>query len=137
MLPTVCACNKLRRAARAITAFYDAALKGSGLTTPQFSLLRTLARSGPCSLSQFAEHTGHDRTTISRTVGTLRDLGLVQPAQARDQRERMIELAPAGREAIDRCSAAWEAAEARVDALLEGNRQTLFAMLNRIEEIHP
>ena len=137
MLPTLCACTKLRRSARAVTAFYDAALDGSGLTTPQFSLLRLLARAGACSLTQFAEHTGHDRTTISRTVGTLRQHGLVQPAKGEDRRERMIELSPAGREAIARSLPAWEAAEARVDALLGGDRATLFALLERIEDIRP
>jgi len=137
MLPTVCACTKLRRSARAVTAFYDAALEGSGLTTPQFSLLRLLARSGPCTLTQFAEHTGHDRTTISRTVGALREAGLVRPAEGADRRARMIELAPAGQAAIDRCSPAWEAAEACIDTLLGGDRAQLFALLDRIEEIAP
>lgn len=137
MLETVCTCTKLRRSARAVTAFYDAALDGSGLTTPQFSLLRMLARSGPCSLTEFADHTGHDRTTISRTVGALRDAGLVQNAKTSDQRARRIELAPAGHAAIARSSVAWEAAEARVDALLGGKRAQLFALLDRIEDIRP
>lgn len=135
MLSTVCACTKLRRSARAVTAFYDAALDGSGLTTPQFSLLRMLARSGPCSLTRFAEYTGHDRTTISRTVGVLRDLGLVEPAEGKDRRATTIALAPAGRAAIAQSEAAWEAAEARVDALLGEDRHTLFALLDRIEDI--
>jgi len=137
MLPTVCACTKLRRSARAVTAFYDAALDGSGLTTPQFSLLRLLSRSGPCSLTRFAEHTGHDRTTISRTVGALGKLGLVQPARGEDRRERTIELSPAGHDAIARSTPAWEAAEARVDALLGGDRAALFTLLDRIEDIRP
>lgn len=135
MLSTACTCTKLRRSARAVTAFYDAALEGSGLTTPQFSLLRMLARSGPCSLTQFAEYTGHDRTTISRTVGALRGQGLVAPAEGQDKRASMIALAPAGRAAIDRAGPAWEAAEARVDALLGPRRAELFALLDRIEDI--
>jgi DNA-binding MarR family transcriptional regulator len=133
MLPTLCACTKLRRSARAVTAFYDAALEGSGLTTPQFSLLRLLARAGPSSLSAFAAQTGHDRTTISRTVGALRDQGLVQSAEGPDQRAHMVALSPAGRAAIARSIPAWEAAEARVDAALGGDRTTLFALLDRIE----
>jgi DNA-binding MarR family transcriptional regulator len=137
MSPARCTCTRLRRSARAVTAFYDTALEGSGLTTPQFSLLRLLARSGPCSLTEFAEHTGHDRTTISRTVGSLRQSGLVQPADSDDRRQRMIELSPAGRDAIARAISAWEAAEARVDTLLGGDRETLFALLDRIEDIRP
>lgn len=137
MLPTVCSCTKLRRSARAVTAFYDAALEGSGLTTPQFSLLRLLDRSGPCTLTQFADHTGHDRTTISRTVGALRDQGLVQPAKGQDQRARTIEISAAGRAAIARGNPAWEKAEARIDAALGGDRAALFALLDRIEDIRP
>jgi DNA-binding MarR family transcriptional regulator len=137
MLPTHCACTKLRRSARAVTAFYDAALDDSGLSTPQFSLLRLLDRSGPCSLTAFAEHTGHDRTTISRTVGALRDHGLVRFAEGGDQRARIVELAPAGKAAIARCLPAWEAAERHVDDLLGQDRVALFALLDRIEDIRP
>lgn len=136
MLATVCACTKLRRSARAITAFYDAALEGSGLTTPQFSLLRLLDRSGRCSLTAFAEHTGHDRTTISRTVGALRALGLVQAVGGdTDRRATLIELTPEGSAAIARCLPAWEEAEAQVDEMLAGDRAQLFALLDRIEGI--
>jgi DNA-binding MarR family transcriptional regulator len=137
MISTVCACTKLRRSARAVTAFYDAALEGSGLSTPQFSLLRMLDRSGPCSLTAFAERTGHDRTTISRTVGALRDQGLVCLADGPDQRTRVITLAPAGRDAIARGTPAWEAAERRVDELLGADRTQLFALLDRIEDLRP
>ena len=41
---TPCACSTLRRAARAVTAVYDAALAPSGLRITQFSILRKLAR---------------------------------------------------------------------------------------------
>jgi hypothetical protein len=37
-----CACTTLRRAARAVTAAYDAALAPSGLRITQFSILRKL-----------------------------------------------------------------------------------------------
>lgn len=137
MLQTVCACTKLRRSARAVTAFYDAALEGSGLSTPQFSLLRMLDRSGPCSLTAFAERTGHDRTTISRTVGALREQGLVRCADGGDQRARVVEIAPAGKAAIERCLPAWEAAERRIDALLGTDRKALFSLLDRLEDIQP
>ena len=46
---TSCACITLRRAARAVTAAYDAALAPSGLRITQFSILRRLARLGPAA----------------------------------------------------------------------------------------
>ena len=44
--PAQCACARLRKAARAVTQFYDQALKPAGVTPNQFTILATLERSG-------------------------------------------------------------------------------------------
>src|SRR6202011_3114428 len=51
---TSCACTTLRRAARAATAAYDAALAPLGLRITQFSVLCTLARFGPLPVRRLA-----------------------------------------------------------------------------------
>lgn len=137
MIPTTCACTKLRRSARAVTALYDAALEPTGLTTPQFSLLRMLVRSGPCSVTGLSERTGHERTSISRMVAGLRDRGLIALTPAGDHRERIVTITPGGEAAIESARAGWEAAEARIDAILGDDRATLFGLLDRIEGLRP
>jgi hypothetical protein len=49
-----CACTILRRATRAVSAAYDAALAPSDLRVTQFSVLRTLARLGPRPINRLA-----------------------------------------------------------------------------------
>ena len=51
---TPCTCTTLRRATRAVTAAYDAALAPSGLRITQFSILRKLARLGPLPVKRLA-----------------------------------------------------------------------------------
>ena len=63
-----CLCFNLRKAARALTQTYDAALKPAGVTAPQFALLSTLAGYGPVSLSDLAAALGMDRTTLTRNL---------------------------------------------------------------------
>jgi len=133
MTPTACACTKLRRSARAVTAMYDAAIVSTGLTTPQFALLRMLDRAGACSLSALAVQTGHDRTSISRMVTGLVQRGLITFAPGKDQRERIVATTAAGLAALASARHGWEVAEARIDAALGADRAVLFALLDRIE----
>lgn len=126
-----CVCTRLRRAARAANTLYDAALAPSGLTTPQFALLRTLARTGACSLTAFGAATGHDRTTLNRTVGALEREGLVQSCAGTDKRQRMVSLTDTGRAAIDRATPLWERAQAEMAQRIDTD--ALFALLDRVE----
>lgn len=135
MLDTVCACNKLRRGARILSGLYDEALAGSGFTVAQFSLLRMLQRAGPCSLTAFGEATGYDRTTLNRTLAPLEKAGFVACTCGDDKRERIVEVTPAARAAVRRAQPRWEEAQAKVDAALGGERNALFALLDRVEAL--
>ena len=97
MLPTVCACAKLRRSARIVSTLYDAALEPCGLSVVQFSLLRMLQRSGPSSLTQFAEAAGYDRTTLNRTLKPLEAAGLVASSPPRSPATRSVSTCPSAR----------------------------------------
>jgi DNA-binding MarR family transcriptional regulator len=133
MLATHCACNKLRRSARILGAVYDEALASTGLTIAQFSLLRMLERAGPCSLTAFADATGYDRTTLNRTLAPLEKAGFVACSCGDDKRARIVEITPAARAVMARGAPLWEAAQAKVEAALGGERGALFTLLDRIE----
>ena len=135
MLPTLCACAKLRRSARIVSAVYDEALAPIGVSVAQYSLLRMLERAGPCSLSEFAEATGHDRTTLNRTLGALEKQGLVVSANGNDRRKRIVGLTKEGRELTKRGTPYWREAQAKIDEALGLERATLFALLDRTEEL--
>lgn len=137
MLDTVCACNKLRRSARVITAIYDETMAPSGFTVSQFSLLRMLQRAGPCSLTEFAHATGHDRTTLNRTLKPLEEAGYIASTPGKDQRARIVMITDEARQAMRAAQPYWEEAQTKVDAALGGDREALFSILDRVESLKP
>jgi DNA-binding MarR family transcriptional regulator len=121
--PTVpalpCACAGLRRAARAVTRLYDAALRPTGLHTTQFTLLQTLAVVGrPLKHGALGELLALDTTTLSRTLRPLERDKWIRTFPGADGRQRYIELTPVGRRVLDRATPAWERAQNRLQKAL-------------------
>jgi DNA-binding MarR family transcriptional regulator len=113
---TPCACNNLRRAARAITAVYDSALAPVGLRNSQFGVLRRLQRRGPLDVTQLAAEFELDRSTMGRNLDPLERRGLISLKIGNDQRQRVARLTSAGVAAIKSALPRWRAAQARVEA---------------------
>lgn len=138
MLPTVCACSKLRRAARAVTRVYDAALAPWGLTTTQFAILRTLQRLGPTSVAGLARATGHERSAMTRNLAPLARAGLVAIGDGADLRSHAASITDEGRHIAAAAEPGWSAAQATVEAQLGAAQHAeLFALLDRIEILEP
>jgi DNA-binding MarR family transcriptional regulator len=117
---TPCACATLRRAARAVTAAYDAALAPSGLRITQFSILRRLARLGPLPVTRLAAEAALDRSTMGRNLNPLERRGLVRIKVGNaDQRERIAYLTAAGEAAIAAALPHWRKAQKRIAALVQ------------------
>lgn len=135
MLDTVCACTKLRRSARIVSSLYDEALAPAGFTVAQFSLLRMLQRAGPCSLTQLAAATGHDRTTLNRTLRPLEEAGMIASQPGEDQRARIVAVTDEARAAMRRAQPRWEEAERKMNETLGPDRAALFSVLDRVEEL--
>ena len=133
-----CACGRLRRATRALTQLYDDAMAPAELRVTQFSLLRTLARSGPMRISELAAAQLLDRTALSRNLDPLVERGLVEIAAGRDARTREIELTRAGRAALRAAMPCWERAQKQVAKRLgTAKLEALIAMLSEVEALHP
>jgi DNA-binding MarR family transcriptional regulator len=134
----VCACGRLRRAARALTQRYDDAMAPSGLRVTQFSLLRTLAREGRSRITDLAAATLIDRTALSRNLDPLAARGWVAILPGRDARTREVALTAAGRAAIRAAEPHWQRAQAEVATALGTDRLDAFiATLAAIEKLHP
>lgn len=102
-----CLAFKIRQAARAISQRYDTALAPHGLTSPQFNLLGILAHAGLRSLSQIANTSTTDRTTLNRSMGLLERMELVESAAGRDKRTRRFMLTAKGRKLHSAARADW------------------------------
>jgi DNA-binding MarR family transcriptional regulator len=125
-----CACAELRRAARAVTRLYDAALRPSGLRVTQFTLLQALTLVGsPLRQGMLGEILALDTTTLSRTLRPLEKAKWIRSVAGADGRERHIELTPLGRRVFDRATPAWKAAQRRLETAL-GPRE--WAALGRL-----
>src|SRR6266404_1339792 len=65
-----CACSSLRRASRAVTQHYERHFRGSGLRATQFTILATLAQTGPLSISELSAPLGHDDQRVRKMTLT-------------------------------------------------------------------
>lgn len=106
-----CACANLRRAGRAVTQFYDAALRPSGLRVTQFTLLQALTLSREISQKQLGALLEIDSTTLTRTLAPLRSKGWLHSKAGTDRRELRLSLTAGGVREYNRVLPYWQAAQ--------------------------
>jgi DNA-binding MarR family transcriptional regulator len=81
----------------------DAALRPLGLSLSRHRALSIVAGIAPCTMSELADFSAVDRTTLTRTVDQLVESGLVERATPRaDRRQVVLTLTEAGRETCAR-----------------------------------
>jgi DNA-binding MarR family transcriptional regulator len=140
---TACAAGTLRRAARSLTRLFDAHLARAGLTTTQFSILRTLQRRhGRMPLAEMAADLVFERTSLYRALGPLRRAGLVSVRRGADRRVKEVELTARAHRSIAEAMPHWAAAQRAVlDRFGRGSWPELAARLNRLTavagSVHP
>ncbi len=136
---TKCACFNLRKAARAITQLYDAALEPSRLRATQFSLLAVLRAMGEPTISRLAKAMVMDRTTLTRNLRPLEKLGLLEVIAGKDRRTRHVGLTVLGRDRLATAFPLWREAQARVaKGLGAARRERLLSDLAGVVAIaHP
>lgn len=125
-----CHCINVRRAANALTKFYDRAVEPIGLTISQFSLLNDIRLLGACNKSELAQYAGLERTTVIRNLEALRKKGLVAETDGATRRSRLIQLTDKGEQAIAAGMPLWKQAQVRArdvmgQQLVEGIAQAL------------
>lgn len=93
-----------------------------------------IARRESPTISEIAELTGADRTTMTRNLAHLKKRGLIRIAQGDDLRSKAVELTPKGRVAIERSIPHWEKAQKRVvDVLGEDRWNRMLTDLSALE----
>ena len=113
-----CYCIALRRAERRVTAIYDEALQPVGVNVAQFSLLTTISKAAPASLSEVARLTELDRSTVGRNVKVLQRMELVTSIAGEDQREAAVVLTARGRGVLADGAKYWDIAQAKIESAL-------------------
>ncbi len=129
MLLQDCFCSSARRAARAVTARYQAALAAHGLSVPQFELL-ALLHAGPCNGRAIADAIDIDVATVSRNLRPLLHRKLVHAAANKsDARQMLYGLTPLGTSTLRNALPDWRAAQKRTaEALPQDTLAILHAL---------
>lgn len=114
---TMCACSHTRMAARAVTRFYDEALRPSGLKGTQFVLLAAIEAGEAVSITNLAELIDIERTTLVRNLQLLRKDGLVAPLKGVNGRRKPT-LTEKGKTALDDALPLWRQAQDEIEGRL-------------------
>jgi DNA-binding MarR family transcriptional regulator len=111
-----CACATARQVARVLTQLYDRQLRQSGLEAPQFGLLMTLDRQGPCSQADLGRRYALDKTTVSRNLKLLERRRWIEASVGDDRRERQFRLTATGRSRLEQAKPEWRKAQTQLQS---------------------
>ena len=122
-----CSCSALRRASRAVTQHYEAFFRGTGLRATQFTLLVSLAQTGPLPISLLASRLELERTSLTRNLRPLERKGFVETLTDDDRRVRRIRITTRGEAAALDALPAWKRAQSSVGEVLRRSGIRRFA----------
>ena len=123
MMPTLpCMCANLRRASRALTQFYEEALRSTGLRSSQFTILQVLTFAGEVTQRQLGEILAMDSTTLTRTLAIMIREGWVRKRHGHDRRECRINMTPEGKALFKRALPLWERTQSKLHRQLGNSR---------------
>ena len=114
-----CVAMRTLSTARSVTRHYDEAMRPSGLTITQFTLMVTIAKIAPESISQIAELLCMERTSVSRNLSLLEKQGLIQRGDKTLARKRPVALTPEGQGKLRDAYALWEKAQSSLENKME------------------
>ncbi len=93
--------SRLKRLGERMQASAALVTSSAGLALqPGHMAVLAALRNAPMSVGQLAEACGTSQPGVTRTLSQLRDLGMIDEAQAPDQRSRVVALSTKGREAV-------------------------------------
>jgi DNA-binding MarR family transcriptional regulator len=111
---SVCVYRNVSRLARTVAVAYDTALAPSGLTSHQYTLLKTLVDNGRQTVGQLASEMDMDPSGIPRALRPLQQRGYAVVETGSDRRQRVISLTAEGQAIVDRAEPFWREAQAAV-----------------------
>jgi len=131
-----CLCATLRRASRALTQGYEAALRPIGLRATQFTVLQALSLAGEVSQGQLGEILAIDSTTLTRTLRIMGREGWIAERAGEDRRERWLRLSEVGEKLFIRALPAWQNVQARLRGRLgDQGWEQLMRMSNEVTNL--
>lgn len=128
-----CVSFNLRKATRAVSQFYDSALRPVGIRGTQFSLLSALTLAGEVLITQLAEYIVMDRTTLTRNLEVMEKDGLVAISPGEDKRTRLVIITPQGQQVLEQAFPLWQQAQGELTQVMAGNK--LLALMDSLRAL--
>jgi DNA-binding MarR family transcriptional regulator len=134
MVRDTCVCLHVQRAARSLARQFDEAFRDLDLSHGQFSLMMSLNRPEPPTISAVAALLAMDRTTLTAALKPLERRRLVKiSVDPRDRRGRRLALTPAGEKLLSRAVPIWKRTHAAIEKSLDaGGPAQLRTKLNAL-----
>lgn len=133
-----CNCMNIRRAARAVSQFYDSVLESGGISLNQFGMLHVIDSMQSPGISELAGEFRVDRTTMNRNLKPLLEKELICQRQGSDARRREIVLTESGHSALQRGMELWLEAQKSLELYLGADElKQLKSTLSKLEALVP
>ena len=130
-----CACATARQVARLLTQLYDGRLRESGMEAPQFALLMTLEKQGPCSQVELGRRYALDKTTVSRNLQVLERNGWIESTAGTDKRQRRVMLTATGRKRLEEAKPQWKRAQDQLRTAMTAEEwETMFRAFRTVAQ---
>jgi len=132
-----CVGFNLRRAAQAVTQYYDQHLQSSGLRISQYSLLIAISLNEEISISELGDKLCKDQTTITRNIEILKKQGYITiTRKENDARKKAICITEEGKKKLAEILPLWEEAQTRIEKELGLERLAdFFQTLKTLEQL--
>ncbi len=115
-----CLCLHVQRAARALARRFDEAFRPLGITNGQYSLMNSLNRPEPASMTSVCTLLAMDRTTLTANLKVLERRGLVKiAADKEDKRSRRLSLTRTGKDLLAAAAPIWKREHAALEQMLD------------------
>jgi DNA-binding MarR family transcriptional regulator len=124
-----CLAVRIRLLNRTITRFYDATLKGCGLTIAQLNLLATIGNLQPATSHDVAAMLSMEISTLSRNARLMEQSGWIEVLPAERGNGRILQVTGAGTAKLEEALPAWHEAQAQTRELLGRDSAAYLAKL--------
>jgi DNA-binding MarR family transcriptional regulator len=137
-VPEVCVAFNIGKAYRNVMRQFEHAFTELEISTMQYGLLVHIGKYQPASGKVISEATGHDPSTLSRTLSALLDREYVTVRQDTegDRRRKLYQLTLRGEKALEAAIPVWQKTQNRIIAEIgTDNWKNVLRILRKIQEM--